>query len=409
MHIVIVNPFDALPWENNRLFRYSMLAAELARRGHHVSWITADFYHGAKQYRKHPGADESLGARIVFVHVPPYYKNISLRRIISHRAYAHGALQALKSLHASEPVHLVVASIPPTESARVAMEFCAEIGVVGLVDMQDPWPKLLASVFPRTLRNLFSLLFLGSFKHDVKIAVELASGLVAISPENLDYLAEFRKGKNQVSQASFVLGFDSQAIQISETGQKKADAPLVVSYIGNFGHFNDLETAVKAAAICAKRNIQFILIGDGPTYSSVKRLAEKLSLTNVKFRGRIPFESALPMLQQSDLGLVLYTADFPPNTVNKTFDYLCLGLPVVSSLRGMFAKDLAEFKLGLQYEAGNADSLANALLHLDENRAMLQEMGRRGLEYAKTSMDASAIYKQYADFVEKLAAEPSCL
>ncbi len=404
MHVVIANPFDSLPWEGKRLFRYSMLAAELTSRGHQVSWITADFSHGTKSYRKQVVFDESVGAKIMFVHVPPYHKNISWQRIISHNAYAKGVAQTLRTLHASEPVDLVIASIPPTKSARVAMEFCAETGVLGLVDMQDPWPKVLESVFPQTLRKFFSVLLLGWFKQDVKLATELASSLVAISPETLDYLVSFRQG-NQIPQASFILGFDGECIQISEIEQKKTTNPLIVSYIGNFGYFNDLETVVKAAAICANKNIEFILIGDGPIYKSVKLLAEKLSLTNVKFTGRLPFETALPLLQQSAVGLVSYTVDFPPNTVNKTFDYLCLGLPVVSSLRGLFAKDLAEFNLGLQYEAGNANSLANALLHLEANPSLLHEMGKRGLEYARENMDAKVIYKEYASFLENLTGE----
>lgn len=400
MHIVLINPFDKLPWESNRRYRYSMLAGELALRGHQVSWITSDFFHTTKQYRKQPLSDESHDVRAVFVHVPPYYRNVSLRRVISHRAYARGVLRALKSVHDSEPIHLVLAVIPPTESARVAMEFCAEKGVIGLVDMQDPWPKDFESFFPRLGRKFLSRLLLGSFRQDVKIAANLASGLVAISPESLDYLASFRNHQNSVKQASFILGFDSQAVQISEKKQSNTASPIIASYIGTFGYSYDLETVVRSAVICASRNIQFILIGDGPTYNSVKKLAEDLGLKNVTFTGHIPFDNALPMLLESDIGLVPYVAAFPPNTVNKTFEYLFLGLPVVSSLRGKFEKDLQEFNLGLQYEAGNPNSLAKALLHLDENRNLLHEMRERGLEYAIKHMDGKKIYEKYAEFIE---------
>lgn len=404
MHVVIVNPYDFLPWESNRRYRYSMLAAELALRGHRVSWITSDFLHVTKQYRKQPTSDRNQDLRAVFVHVPPYYRNVSLRRIINHRAYARGVLDSLKSLHVSEPIHLAVASIPPTESARVAMEFCAETGILGLVDMQDPWPRDLESFFPKSIRKFLSSLLLTSFRQDVKIAANLASGLVAISPESLDYLASFRNHQNPLTQASFTLGFDTQEVQIPEKEPPNKSSSIIASYIGTFGYSYDLETVVRSADICANKNIQFILIGDGPTYSSVRKLAEDLGLTNVTFTGRIPFDSALPILLKSDIGLVPYVAAFPPNTVNKTFEYLFLGLPVISSLRGMFEQDLQEFKLGLQYEAENADSLANALLYLNENRHLLNEMGKRCLEYAKTNMDGKKIYEKYADFIEELFA-----
>jgi glycosyltransferase involved in cell wall biosynthesis len=401
MNIAIINPFDALPGEGKRTFRYTMLANEMIDRNHQVTWISSDFSHGSKQYRDQPKIDESLGLRIILAHVPPYNDNISLQRIINHRAYANQVSGILKRLHAEEPLDLVVASIPPTVSARVAMEFCAEAGVAGVVDMQDPWPRVLESVFPKFIRPFLSSLLLRSFHQDVQIAAQLAAGLVAISPENLEYLVGFRGGKSQVPQASFNLGLDKQVMDLPERIEKTADDPLVVVYIGNFGYMNDLETVVKAAAICAERNIQFVLIGDGPIYGPVRKLADKLSLKNVEFLGRIPFEDAIPRLLKSDIGLVAHTASFPPNTVNKIFDYLCLGLPVISSLRGMFEQDLVKFNLGLQYEAENAESLAKAIFQLDDNREMRRDMAIQGLEYAKSKMDGKSTYKEYVDFLEE--------
>jgi glycosyltransferase involved in cell wall biosynthesis len=401
VNIAIVNPFDALPGESQRTFRYTMLSKELTDRGHKVTWISSDFSHGSKKYRDQPEIDERLGLRIVLAHTPAYNDNISFQRIINHRVYANEVSAILKTLHAAEPLDLVVASIPPTVSARVAMEFCADAGVLGVVDMQDPWPRVLESVFPKFMRRPLSSLLLRSFHQNVQIAAQLASGLVAVSPENLDYLADFRSGKSKIPQASFNLGLDKQIIDVPERIQKTAADPLVVAYIGNFGYMNDLETVVKAAAICAKRNIQFVLIGDGPTYDPARKLAEKLSLENVEFLGRIPFEEAAPRLLKADIGLVAHAASFPPSTVNKIFDYLCLGLPVISSLRGAFEKDLVKFNLGLQYEAENAESLANAIFQLDDNRGMIDDMATQGLAYAKSKMDGQSIYKQYVDFLEE--------
>lgn len=403
MHIVIVNPFDSLPWESKRRHRYTMLVDELILRGHRVSWIIADFDHSIKQYRSQITTDESLGLRVIFVHVPPYYKNVALRRIISHRVYASGVTQALKSLHASEPVHVVIASIPPTESARIAMEFCDTIRAVGVVDMQDAWPKAISSVFPHSIRNFLSDTLLHSLKQNVKIAADFADGLVAVSPEYLDYLIEFRKCQKQGPYSVFPLGFDSNFLQLSDVKPKNLEMPLNVSYIGNFSHFYDLETVVKSAEICADQQINFTLIGDGPTYDRVKQLAESLGIKNVDFKGRLCFELALPILRQSDIGLVPFTSDWPSNFPNKVFDYLSLGIPVISSIKGNLQKILKAYKFGLQYEAGNPKSLADALLQLNANRELLHEMGSLGLEYARKNMDGNTIYQQYADYLEKLA------
>jgi glycosyltransferase involved in cell wall biosynthesis len=398
MHVAIINPFDALPGEGQRTFRYTMLANELASRGHKVTWITANFSHGYKKYRNQPEIDESKGLSIIMAPVPPYTNNISLQRVTNHQVYAAEVLKTLREIHSEQSLNLVVASIPPTVSARVAMEFCAEVKIPGVIDMQDPWPRVLESVFPKQLRSVLSAILLKSFRQDVETAADLASGFVTISPENLEYLSSFRTDHGKLPKAVFDLGLDKQIVEVPPRPPKEPNAPLTVAYIGNFGYMNDLETVVKAAAI--RSNVQFVLIGDGPTYKPATKLAQKLKLTNVEFVGRVPFEAAIPRLLASDVGLVAHSASFPPSTVNKAFDYLCLGLPVISSLRGAFARDLEQFKFGLQYEAENAESLAAAIAQFDQNRTLISTMAIDGLAYAKTKMDGKAIYRQYADFLE---------
>lgn len=403
MHIVIVNPFDPLPWESKRRTRYSMLAAELVDRGHQVSWITADFDHNNKQYRKQPTNGEKEGIQALFTPVPPYYKNISPGRISSHNAYASGVSQNLRTLQASKPIDVVIASIPPTNSARVAMEFCDQMQIVGIVDMQDAWPKVIESVFPSWIRNFLSKTLLRSLNTDVKLAVNLADGLVGVSPELIDYLSEFCENRYRTTNSVFSLGFDTGFFKISEIDKKDLDLPLKVSYIGNFSHFYDLETVIKAAKICEHRPIEFNLIGNGPTYDRVKQLAHSLELKNVSFSGRLAFDTALPLLLGSEIGLLPYTSDWPANMPNKVFDYLFLGLPIISSIKGNLERTMQEYKFGLQYEPGNAQSLANTLFKLSDNRKNLPQMGLRGLEYATKNMDGKVIYHQYANFIEKMA------
>ena len=118
MHIAILNPFDQLPWESERRGRYGMLSDELISRGHHVTWITADFRHATKSYRDF--SDHQSNANIIPVHVSSYKKNISLRRIVSHNEYANRAYGVLDNI---TDIDIVIASIPPTRSARFTSQF----------------------------------------------------------------------------------------------------------------------------------------------------------------------------------------------------------------------------------------------------------------------------------------------
>jgi glycosyltransferase involved in cell wall biosynthesis len=404
LRIVIINPFEALPWEVKRPHRYNTLSAELVRRGHQVVWLTADFRHRTKRYRELPLSNDNTTVEVRLIHVPSYSQNISLRRLISHRFYARRVAKTLRVLQSLGSIDVVVASLPPIGSARCAMEFCANTGAVGLVDVLDAWPQALEVVFPRPLRKQLSALLLEFLRREVRIAAELASGLIGVSPEYLGYISGFRSTEVEVPQSVLLLGFDIEGVQLPETKQPNdPKKPLTAVYMGTFGRFYDLETIVRAAHICADRGIRFICIGDGPTHERVTQLARELQVDNVDFTGFVPDEDAYSILLNSDVGLVTYTADYPPSIPTKPFNYLFCGLAVVSSLEGSFAQILERERFGLQYQAGNAESLANALLHLDKHRELMHNMGARGLEYARSHMDGRSIYGQYADFIEELA------
>lgn len=406
LRIVIVNPFEAMPWEAKRPHRYNGLSSELVQRGHQVVWLSADFRHRTKSYRESAPAQNDTGVEVKLLHVPPYPTNISLRRLLSHRTYAQGVAEALRALQAESAIDVVVASLPPISSARRAMEFCADAEAVGIVDTLDVWPQVLEVVFPQPARKQLSALLLAPLRREVKTAAELASGMVGVSPEYLGYLAGFRKGRDEVPQEVFLLGFDIEGMQVPETKPRRDPTnPLAVVYMGTFGRFYDLETVVRAASICTGHNIRFTCIGIGPTHQRVTHLARELGLDNIEFPGFVPDQTAYSHLLESDVGLVTYTADYPPSIPTKPFNYLSCGLAVVSSVEGSFAQILEREQFGLQYQAGNAESLANALLFMDKDRDLVHNMGTSGMQYARKHMDARAIYRQYADFVEKLAAD----
>lgn len=403
MRVAIVNPFDPLPWESKRRGRYVMLSAELAQRGHQVVWLTADFEHSTKLRRQVRTCNEP-NIKIVFVHVPPYKKNISLQRIWSHLVYARGIDKSLRDLHRSTYFDAVVASIPPITAAYNAMSFCAEVKVAGILDMQDAWPHVLELAIPSLLRKLSKLVVFKFIERQVRDSANIASGLVGVSADYLFYLSSFRTRRSQIPEMIFPLGFDTSILS-SDLHIQPAEAlssPLVVTYIGTFGRFYDLETVIQAAKLCEERGIRFTLIGDGPKYDSLLRLANHLNLTNTTFIGRMPFDQALPILKRSHLGLVPLTADWPPSVPNKVFDYLALGLPLVFSKLGALELELKKEGIGVNYEPGDAKSLANILIHLDADRVALSNMQDKATPYFRARMDGREIYRQYADFVEKL-------
>lgn len=148
MTVWIANPFDNLPPEGARPQRYWLMARAFARAGHRVTLWSSDFSHARKAPRTlTDGARwEGDGFRLVLVPTPPYPRNVCLRRILSHRAFARN-LRKLAELEPQRP-DLVIASLPPLASAAALAAFCRAREIAFVVDVMDAWPENFARVVP---------------------------------------------------------------------------------------------------------------------------------------------------------------------------------------------------------------------------------------------------------------------
>lgn len=69
---------------------------------------------------------------------PGYTKNISLRRIKSHKTFAKNVLAYLKKQETPDAIYLVV---PSLDVADLVSAYAKKNGIVLTVDIQDLWPE----------------------------------------------------------------------------------------------------------------------------------------------------------------------------------------------------------------------------------------------------------------------------
>ena len=149
MTVWIQNPFDNLPGEGFRKMRYSLMADAFVRAGHEVVLWTSDFSHALKR-RRDPLAAATSGFACRMVPTVPYSRNVSLRRIVSHVAYAGRWLDMAKSAASSggRP-GLLVTSFPTMSAAAAALRLGRSVGTRVVVDVQDAWPETFERIVPR--------------------------------------------------------------------------------------------------------------------------------------------------------------------------------------------------------------------------------------------------------------------
>jgi glycosyltransferase involved in cell wall biosynthesis len=191
----------------------------------------------------------------------------------------------------------------------------------------------------------------------------------------------------------------------------KKGRQFLVGYVGVIGAQEGLDLlmrSVKHILEKGRRDLQFAVVGDGPTLGDIKALAQDLGVADfVTFVGRADDSTLFTILSTAD---VCVNPDRPnamndKSTMNKILEYMALGKPIVQY-------DLTEGRFsaqGASLYARNEDPIdfAEKILELlnDPNaRARMGELGRaRVLEELAWSHEEPKLLQAYDMLFERHA------
>ena len=163
-----------------------------------------------------------------------------------------------------------------------------------------------------------------------------------------------------------------------------AEGQFVVSYFGNMGICQDMETLLHAAKLLKDDpRVRFLIVGHGGKTEAVQAFLAEHNLRNVQLLGFLTgkdFEQAVAVspcaVVSLEKGLIGTCAP------SKYYSYLQGGMPVLAVVEreSYLAKEVAREDIGRAVEIGNAESLRDAILflaeHPDERRAMADRAGK---------------------------------
>jgi glycosyltransferase involved in cell wall biosynthesis len=394
--------------------RYSMLAKALVSRGHEVIWWSSTFCHEQKKHRFDGPRDINLrpGLRLRLLHGPGYDRNISPRRF-RHQRIVAGAF-ALEASRDGRVPELVITALPTLEQSEMAVAYGKLHNVPVVVDVRDLWPDLYLTVFPGFIQPVARFALRSEFQRAKRVLAG-AAAIVAVSDSYLDWGVDFAGRARRPNDRVFPLGYStSESPRLeglkSETLEFMHGIPsdsLVVTFIGAFGASYDLKTVIRAASLLdtdEAANVRIALAGGGDQQDKLVKMAR--NSRNVIFTGWLNQNSLLTLMKSSSVGLCAYTPRALQSLPNKPFEYMAMGLPLVSSLQGELRQLIETERIGLQYEAGNPRSLAEAILWLRHHEQERRAMGVRARALFEEKFDAKRVYGEFVDYLENL---PACL
>lgn len=384
MNVWIVNPFDNLPLEGYRPMRFWLMSEAFRKAGHNVVYWTGDFSHANKKKRV-LNSDVEAPFDIEILETEPYFKNVSLRRIKSHRKLAKTFLkvarEAIRDGRRKTP-DLIIASSPPLGLVDASHTIASETGAKVIVDIMDAWPETFERVVPRFL--LWPLRRLARRNYLRAAAITTVADNYVELARSYGFSKDIRRFYHGITKG------DSPRSPHTSTGT----VPLRIVYAGNMGRSYDLATAVEAVGeLGALATLD--IAGKGEQEASLKALVEKKGIKGVRFHGYLSEAELEELLNDSDIGLVPMDPSSCVGIPYKLADYAKSSLAVVSSLGGESARLLNEYGAGVSYSFGNSPSLVNAVKSI---LPRLDEMRRASSKMLDEQFDSCRIYDSYVDF-----------
>lgn len=324
MNITIVCCFDT--YEH----RVELLRKVFRENGHTVSIVMSKFRHFHKTFR------ETVPEGYCLVPVKPYYKNMSVARLDSHRQFA---ARALAQVRESRPDLLWVLA-PPNSLVKEAARYKREYPDVKLVlDIIDMWPETMPiSGFKSVPPFSFWKMLRDKYVDDADVIVTEC----ALYQEILRNRCDARKLKTL---------YLAREVKPFHGNWNPPEDRIALCYLGSINSIIDIPRIGEIIrAIDAP--VELHIIGDGERRDELIETA-RASGAEVFFHGKVydPDEKQA-IFDRCHAGLNVMKDSVYVGLTMKSIDYFEASIPIVNTIKGDTWDFVEQNPIGVNYADG---------------------------------------------------------
>jgi len=402
MHILFLSHYFP-PEVNAPASRTYENAKQWVQAGHRVTIITCAPNHPNGVI--YPGYrnsfwkwDEKSGIKVLRVKTFLSANAGFLKRILNYVSYMFSAILLC---FLAKDVNIVV-STSPQFFCGLGGYFVSRLkNTPWVLEIRDLWPESIIAVDAIKNRQIISLLkaiesfmyrkadrvvaLTEAFKHHI-INRGVPADKITIIKNGVDF-SQFKP----MPKETFFLK------EVGLTGQ------FVASYVGTHGMAHGLETVFKAAEIIRHRkDITFLLVGDGAEREKLVRTKEAMGLKNVVMLGQQKKERMPEIIAASDTCMVLLIKQELFKTVipSKIFEAMAMERPIILGVEGESKAIIEEGECGLCIEPENASALADAVIKLHDDHTLAERLGKKGKDYVEKCYNRANLAKIYLELLE---------
>lgn len=201
--------------------------------------------------------------------------------------------------------------------------------------------------------------------------------VVAVSTDMERFLLNNRKIKQNkiITIPNWCEEIDSSRLHPAAETEDK----LIVSYLGNLGTCQELDTLLGAIRILKDNsNIQFVFAGHGNKMERLETITRTEKLNNVTIYGFLHGDEFEHILYKSDVFVVTLIPGLAGLCApSKTYTYIMAGKPLISVMEENteIVKDLMEKNAGFNIHYGDSQFMSNKIKLLYDDKKLREQMG----------------------------------
>jgi len=187
------------------------------------------------------------------------------------------------------------------------------------------------------------------------------------------------------------------------------DGKFVALYAGTFNGQHDPTTLLEAARqLRSVPDVAFLLMGAGPLEQHLATTAKSWGLENVFFYPGVPVSELSVYLGAADVGLSTEVGGSKDNIPSKVYLYMAARLPViVTDDTGETRALVTRVNSGVVVPPGDAPAIAEKLLELKRQPALVRTLGNNGRRFVEAFHDRRQLARTFARLVVEAGRRPA--
>lgn len=348
--------------------------------------------------------DEMAGVKVVRTLTVPAPNSGVFLRSLNYAFYMVMAVACAPALPRTD----VVVSTSPQFFCGLAGYFVSRIKrVPWVLEIRDLWPESITAV--GAMKRSAVTRMLEVIEH---FAYRKADRIISVTDSFVPRIAAHCGDPTKIHVVKN--GVDLQFFSPDHDGGAMArslgiEGRFVAAYVGTHGMAHGLDVILRAADLLRdRRDIVFLMAGDGADRARLVQEKERLQLDNVLILGQVPKQQVPDLWAITDASLVLLRNQPLFNMVlpSKIFEAMGMARPIVLGVRGESERLVKDSGGGLCIEPENAQELASVVTALADDRTRAQAMGQAGRRYVEEHFDRRRLAGKLETVLSQLTAAP---